>query len=112
MALRFPSTGEGFDYCYPRWCVAAEPFEHVASSSQRMPVRETIWRCPAQIALGASCKLHYIDADHLELMYSPSLANRPSLLSARPDVISEQIANSLKALSAGHSIFVKNFSPP
>jgi hypothetical protein len=26
----FPVDRQGFDYCYPRWCVAAaEPVEHV-----------------------------------------------------------------------------------
>jgi hypothetical protein len=28
----FPVDRQGFDYCYPRWCVAAaEPVEHVSS---------------------------------------------------------------------------------
>jgi hypothetical protein len=42
----FPVDRQGFDYCYPRWCVAAaEP------PPQRMPVREAIWRCLANVPM-------------------------------------------------------------
>jgi len=41
---------------------------------------------PSAKCTKAQCKTHYIDADQLELMYSPSLANRRSLLSARSNV--------------------------
>ena len=37
--LSFSIDREGFDYCYPRWCVAVA---QCASSPQRMPVRETM----------------------------------------------------------------------
>jgi hypothetical protein len=48
----FSVNRQGFDYCYPRWCVAAaEPVEHVIFSPQRMPVREAIWRCLANVPI-------------------------------------------------------------
>jgi hypothetical protein len=50
----FPVDRQGFDYCYPRWCVAAaEPVEHVLSPPQRMPVREGIRRCLANVPMSA-----------------------------------------------------------
>src|SRR6516164_9842663 len=48
----FSVDRERFDYCYPRWCIAAaEPVEHVLSPPQRMPVREAIWRCLANVPM-------------------------------------------------------------
>src|SRR6266571_1759712 len=71
----------------------------LAHSDSRVHPRAAVWvphrpkrlagpeMKPSATCTKAQCKLHYIDADQAELMYSPSLANRRSLLSARGDVI-------------------------
>src|SRR6266571_6716720 len=71
----------------------------LAHSDSRVHPRAAVWVShrpkrlagpemkPSATCTKAQCKLHYIDADQAELMYSPSLANRRSLLSARGDVI-------------------------